>query len=298
MQPRFLPRALALLAGAALLGAGAIARAEQILHHVHGLAFTPDGAALVVPAHIGLAVYRDGRWTRSPGPPHDLMGFSMAERAIYSSGHPAPNTPLANPLGLVKSTDGGKTWQRLALAGEADFHEMAVGYRSGAVYVVNPAPNSRMPRPGIYFTTDDGRTWKRSEAAGLDAQVIGIAAHPTEGGTVAVGTLGGLYLSRDFGARFARIDDASPTTAVLFDLDGKHLYFSGDAGSKLARIALDGRSNATLVLPDLGSDVLFYIAQNPARPSELAIATRKRHVFLSRDAGRTWTQIARDGAPM
>ncbi len=205
MQPRSLPRTLALLAGAALLGAGALARAEQSLHHIHGLAFTPDGTGLVVPAHIGLAVYRDGRWTRSPGPPHDLMGFSTAERAIYSSGHPAPSTPLANPLGLVKSTDGGKTWQPLGLAGEADFHAMAVGYRSGAVYVVNPAANSRMPRPGIYFTTDDGRSWRRSEAAGVDAEVIGIAAHPTEAGSVAVGTLGGLYLSRDFGARFARI---------------------------------------------------------------------------------------------
>lgn len=298
MQLRLMPGMLALAAGAALVGVAAIARAEQILHHVHGLAFTPDGAAIVVPAHIGLAVYRDGRWTRSPGPAHDLMGFSMAERAIYSSGHPAPGTPLANPLGLVKSTDGGKTWQRLGLAGEADFHEMAVGYRSGAVYVVNAAPNSRMPRPGIYFTTDDGQSWKRSEAAGVDAQVIGIAVHPTEARTVALGTLGGLYLSRDFGARFERIGETLPATAVLFDLDGKHLYVSSDPRGKLSRIALDGRANTTLGLPDIGADVVFYVAQNPAKPSELAIATRKRHVFLSRDAGRTWTQIARDGAPM
>jgi hypothetical protein len=291
-------RALALAAGAALAGAAAIARAEQILHHVHGLAFTPDGAALVVPAHVGLAVYRDGRWTRAPGPAHDFMGFSMAERAIYSSGHPAPNTPLANPLGLVKSADGGKTWQRLGLAGEADFHAVAVGYRSGAVYVVNAAPNSRMPRPGIHFTTDDGGAWKRSEAAGLSAEAIGIAAHPREAGTVAVGTAAGLYLSRDFGTRFERIGDASPVPAVLFDLDGKHLYFSGDAGSKLARIALDGRANASLGLPEIRSDIVLYIAQSPARPGELAIATRKRQVFLSRDAGRSWQQIARDGAPM
>ena len=25
-------------------------------------------------------------------------------------------------LGLIESTDGGKTWQQLSLAGEADFH--------------------------------------------------------------------------------------------------------------------------------------------------------------------------------
>lgn len=298
MRPGLMPRTLALLAGAALLGVATTVRPEPILHHVHGLAFTPDGGALLVPAHVGLAVYRDGRWTRAPGPAHDLMGFSMAERAIYSSGHPAPGTPLANPLGLVKSTDGGKTWQRLGLAGEADFHELAAGYRSGAVYVMNGAPNSRMPRPGIYLTTDDGRSWKRGAAAGLAAEVIGIAAHPTEAGTVAVGTLGGLYLSRDAGARFERVGDASPVPAVAFDLDGKHLFFSGDAGSKLSRIALEGRSNTSLGLPAIGADVVFYIAQNPARPSELAIATRKRHVFVSRDAGRTWRQIARDGAAM
>jgi photosystem II stability/assembly factor-like uncharacterized protein len=286
------------LAAAALLGVAAIARAEQIIHHVHGLAFTADGKALVVPAHVGLAVYRDGRWSRAPGPAHDLMGFSAAERAIYSSGHPAPGSPLANPLGLVKSTDGGKTWKSLSLAGEADFHAMAVGYRSGAVYVVNGAPNSRMPGPGIYFTTDDGASWKRSEAAGLAAEVISIAAHPTDARTVALGTLGGLYLSRDSAARFERIGDASPVPAIAFDFDGKHLYFSGEGGSKLSRIALDGRGNTSLGLPGIGSDIVFYIAQNPAKPNELAIATRKRQVFLSRDSGRTWTQIARDGAPM
>lgn len=272
------------------------AGADAILHHVHGLAFTADGVALVAPAHIGLAVYRDGHWSTAPGPAHDFMGFSVAKSAIYTSGHPAPGSPLRNPLGLMKSTDGGKTWRQLGLPGEADFHAMAVGYRSNTVYVLNSEPNSRMPREGIYFSTDDGKSWKRSEGHGINSQILAIAAHPSEPGTVAVGTLrGGLLISRYFGAGFKRLGQESPVTAVLFDYDGKHLYFARDDATAVLRVAFDGSNTATLRLPDLGKDLVSYIAQNPARPNELAFATRRRSAFLSLDAGRTWKQIAREG---
>lgn len=293
MQSGFFRGQLALIATVTVLGAPA--NAEPILHHVHGMAFTPDGKALAVPAHTGLAVYRDGRWSLAPGPQHDFMGFSVANQAIYTSGHPAPGSPMRNPVGLMKSPDGGKTWQSLGLGGEADFHLLAAGYSSNAVYVVNDEPNSRMPQPGLYFTTDDGKTWKRSAAAGVSAQVISIAAHPTETGTLALGTLGGLYLSRDSGSTFRRIGMAPRATAVLFDLNGKHLYFARDDSDTLLRISLDGRLNASLRLPVLEKDFVFYIAQNPAKPAELAIATRRRSVFLSPDAGKSWKQIAREG---
>ncbi len=290
-------RSLLALAGTmAVLGVSSPpADAEPILHHVHGLAFTPDGKALVVPAHTGLAVYRDGRWSTAPGPAHDFMGFSVAKSAIYTSGHPASGSPLRNPFGLMKSPDGGKTWHPLGLSGEADFHLLAAGYHTNTVYVVNEEPNSRMPRSGLYFSTDDGKSWKRSTAAGISAQMIGIAAHPTEAGTVALGTLGGLYLSPDFGASFRRIGMAPRATAVLFDFDGKHLYFASDSSDTLLRVSFDGRLNASLRLPQMEKDFVFYIAQNPAKPAELAIATRRKNVYLSPDAGKSWKQIAREG---
>lgn len=294
MWLRFL-RGRLVLVGMAVALTAAPASAEPILHHVHGLAFTPDGKALVVPAHIGLAIYRDGRWSQAPGPAHDFMGFSVAKNAIYTSGHPAPGSALRDPFGLMKSTDSGQNWRSHGLMGEADFHNLAAGYRTNAVYVVNAEPNSRMPQAGLYYTMDDGKSWKRSAAARLSAQVIGIAAHPTDAGTVAVGTMGGLYLSRDFGASFKRLGLGSPVTAVLFDFDGKHLYFVRDDADALWRITLDGKNNATLRLPNMGQDIVFYLAQNPAMPDELAIATRNRNVFIARDAGKTWKQIAREG---
>lgn len=295
MKPQFVRKlALALSALASIATAEALG-AEVILPHVHGLAFTADGKSLVAPAHVGLAVYRDGRWSTAPGPAHDLMGFSMAGNAIYTSGHPAPGSPLRNPLGLMKSTDAGATWQQLGLSAESDFHLMAAGYRSNAVYAVNHQPNSRMPQPGIHFTQDDGKSWKRSAATGLSERLIGIAAHPVEAGTIAAATEDGLYLSRDFGSAFKRVGPQTVVTAVLFDLDGKRLYFVPADDSALHRIALDGKSDTKLALPKLERDFVLYIAQSPAKPDQLAIATRQRHVFLSSDGGRSWKRIAREG---
>lgn len=274
---------------------GAPASAEPILHHVHGLAFTPDGGALVVPAHIGLAVYRDGRWSSASGPAHDFMGFSVAKNAIYTSGHPAPGSPLRNPLGLIKSTDGGKTWQQLSLYGEADFHDIAVGYQTNVVYVISGWANSQMPQPGIYYTRDEGKTWKGSELGGISSPINSIAVHPGDAATVALGTMSGPYLSRDFGQRFRRVGPGKAVTAVFFELDGKHLLFASEDASALVRVALDGGSNQNLKLPALASDFVAYIARSPADRKELAIATRKRHVFISKDAGKTWKQIAKNG---
>jgi DNA-binding beta-propeller fold protein YncE len=278
-----------------LLGAAFVVGASTILHHVHGLAFTPDGKALVVPAHYGLAVYRDGRWTKAPGPPHDLMGFSMTRGAIYSSGHPAAGTPLRDPLGLVKSTDGGLSWRLLGLSGEADFHLMAAGYRSGAIYVINPARNSRMPSPGLYVTHDEGRSWKAAAASGVAGRVTSIAAHPTSPAIIALGTLRGLHLSRDGGAAFSRLGPPQPVTAVTFDPDGKHIYFATQSSDRLYRIGVDGTQSPPVPLPALGRDFVLYIAQNPAARNELAIATARRDVYLSADGGNDWQQIADEG---
>lgn len=49
-------------------------------------------------------------------------------------------------------------------------------------------------------------------------------------------------------------------------------------------------------IPALTEDAVAYIAQNPQRRDEMAIATFKKSVFVSSDAGKTWKQIANEGA--
>lgn len=267
------------------------------LTHVHGLSWSADGKQLLIPSHHGLAVFADGHWSKAAGPAHDYMGFSATGDALYSSGHPAPGSGLTNPFGLIKSQDGGKTWRKLGLEGESDFHTLATSHGTNAVYVVNHQPNSRMSEAGIYYTLNDGLHWQHAAAEGLGPKLDSLAVHPTDAGIVAAGTEDGLYLSRNSAASFERLVGGKSVLAESFDLDGQHLWFSTYSGKAgLTRIALKAGSKAEdLPIPALREDAVAYIAQNPVRRAEIAIATFKRSVFLSKDQGRTWKQIAKEG---
>lgn len=265
------------------------------LHHVHGLAYSADGKQLFVPSHDGLAIYNAGHWSKAPGPQHDYMGFTATKGRFYSSGHPAPGSGLKNPFGLIASGDGGRTWGKRGLEGESDFHVLGASYETNAVYVYNPARNSRMDHPGIYYTLNDGFTWTRTRAEGLTSTVHAIAVHPSRPQTIAVAAKEGLFLSSDNGERFERLA-AGQALAAFFELDGEHLLYSMyDGAARLYRHSLKSRSRTEIPLPPLARDAVSYIAQNPAERAEYAIATFERSVFLSKNMGKNWTQIAQNG---
>jgi len=293
MKERNMHRVLSALAMAAAFAA-APARAD-LLTHVHGLAYSADGKRLMIPSHHGLAIYEDGKWSKAPGPEHDYMGFSATGRHIYSSGHPAAGSGLVNPFGLLRSKDGGKTWDKLGLEGESDFHVMATSWNTNAVYVWNAAPNSRMKQTGLHYTVNDGFSWTRAAAKGLDGNPYALAVHPDDPKSVAMATPNGVFESSDSGQSFAKIAPIQGT-AVFFDLDGKHVWYgSYDTEARLARARLKGGAATPLKLPPLTKDAVSFIAQNPARRDEYAIATFNRNVYVSADAGRSWKPIAEHG---
>ena len=278
-----------------LLSTAAGAAPSDTLVHVHGLAYSPDGSRILIPSHHGLAIYSDGKWSKAAGPEHDYMGFAVTREFMYSSGHPARDSGLTNPFGLIRSNDDGRTWTRLGLEGESDFHLLAASYETNTIYVYNPTPNSRMKAAGIYFTRNDGFTWQRAAGKGLVGDPLSLAGHPTDPEVVALATREGLFLSDDGGEGF---DDVATgqTTAVSFDLDGTHLWYGGyDGTATLHRFNRASGETTAVNLPPLTNDAVAYFAQNPASHDEYAIATFKRNVFVSHDAGASWVAIARDG---
>ena len=259
--------------------------------HIHGLSFSSDGSQLSVPAHDGLLVYEDGDWIVPDLPVHDYMGYSGTDDGFYSSGHPGPGSNRVNPLGLIRSTDGGETFETLAFEGESDFHLMAAGYESHAVYVINPAPNSRLP-VGLHYTLDEGQSWQQSQASGISGNPIQLAVHPTEPGTVALATEGGLFLSNDYGDTFMRVGDAAPVTAVTFDPKGERLLsaYQGLFSYDLASGQID-----TLSTPDVtGDNAVGYIAINPVS-DQIVFATFNKDIYLSQNNGESWEAIAEQG---
>ncbi|MGE0874876.1 MAG: F510_1955 family glycosylhydrolase [Burkholderiales bacterium] len=283
---------------AILTGVAATVTAQSAvtLTHVHGLAWSADGGRLMIPSHHGLVVYANGKWSKAPGPPHDYMGFSATAEHLYSSGHPAPGSGLVNPFGLIRSRDGGRTWIKLGLEGETDFHLLATGWNTNAIYVWNPAPSSRMRAPGLHSTRNDGILWKPARAAGLEGAARALAVHPDDPATVAVATDKGVYLSRDAGERFSTVASDVDGLSAFFEIEGKHLWYGAfDRRPLLVRVALAGGDAARVALPPLERDAVAYIAQNPVRRDELAIATFRRSVYLSSDRGRKWRRIAEEG---
>lgn len=273
-----------------------VAQPTVTLHHVHGLAYSADGKQLMVPSHHGLAIYRDGKWSKAPGPAHDYMGFAAARTRLYSSGHPAEGSGLVNPFGLIRSDDGGKTWQKRGLEGETDFHMLGVSWNTNAIYVWNPEPSSKMRATGVHFTLNDGFTWQRAAARGVRGNPHAIAVHPSDPKIVAVAASTGIFLSRDSGESFEPLAATGRGLTVFFDLDDKHLWHSSYDGSpRLTRTALQGGASTAASLPALTKDAVAYIAQNPVVTGEYAIATFERSVFITRDGGRTWHPIARNG---
>ncbi|MCP8616346.1 F510_1955 family glycosylhydrolase [Salirhabdus salicampi] len=265
--------------------------------HIHGLGYSNDGEEVYVPAHDGLRVYKNGQWKiHSVGERHDYMGFSMFKDGFYSSGHPAARSKLANPLGIIRSTDMGKNIETLDLYREVDFHGMTVGYETEDIYVFNPSKNSRMDQPGFYYSTDQTETWNQASLQGMEGQATALAAHPTESGIVAIGTNQGLYLSRNYGNHFEKLTISDAVTAVSFDFQN-HILVGTEKG-QLIRLNVSTNKGNKLNIPDLSGDVITYVQQNPSNSEEFVFATRNKNIYVSMDNGETWKQSVDEGVAL
>lgn len=265
------------------------------LMHIHGLGFSGDGSGLYVPSHDGLKVFQNGSWSEAEVEENDYMGFSMVDDGFYSSGHPGPESSLENPFGIVKSTDMGETLEKLDLYKEVDFHGMAVGYNSHAIYVINPQPNSRMDQTGLFYSTDDTKTWSRSEMTGLQGSIFSIAAHPTDEGTVALGTEEGAFLSTDHGQSFDELSN-SPTTAVAFTPAGE--LVAGNVSDEVALTIFEGETKEpkNFSIPSIEQEnAISYIAVNPEDENHISFSTSNKDIYETRNAGESWNQIAEQG---
>ena len=196
--------------------------AENPFGHVHGLAVDPGTDELLLATHHGMFEL-SGEEPEQIGPVNDYMGFAVAGPGhYYASGHPGEGSELPNPLGLIESTDGGKTWQEVSRQGESDFHAMAVSSEGVVGF------------DGVLRFTDDGEEWTD---ASDPIEPVHLAATP-ESAAVLATTEEGVRRSVDGGLTWDLPADApvllvtafaDPDTAVGVAPDGT-VHVSRDRG--------------------------------------------------------------------
>jgi len=108
--------------------------ADPGVSHVHGLGINPADGSLIVATHNGsFRIPADGDDAERIGDSfQDTMGFTVVgPDRFLGSGHPdVAGLQAGQPglLGLIESTDAGRTWESVALSGQVDFHGLAFAH--------------------------------------------------------------------------------------------------------------------------------------------------------------------------
>ncbi|MFI1018983.1 F510_1955 family glycosylhydrolase [Streptomyces sp. NPDC020965] len=251
---------------------GSDASSGTTISHIHGVDIGPSDGLLYVATH-------DGIYTPGPkGEPRlvgdrkdDFMGFTIAANGTFlASGHPAPGRDAPANLGLIESTDAGKTWKDKSLTGEVDFHSL--DHAHDKVYGYDSTN-------GLLRVSGDGVTWeKRGPLKALD-----IAVSPADPDTVLATTESGLTRSTDGGRTFGG-GDAKPLMAFL-DWTGPNALYGIDPSGAVSLSADGGKSwRKTGTVPGGGPQALTAV------DARRLVAATQDGVYESTDGGRTFTK--------
>ncbi|MCZ2403900.1 exo-alpha-sialidase [Paenarthrobacter sp. Z7-10] len=238
---------LALLLSACSAGSSAAVSVESMAPpaaHVHGISVEAMSGRVLLATHEGLYDV-----TRKPavkiGPTIDLMGFTPTSdpKVFYASGHPGTGSALSNPVGLIKSIDGGVSWQPVSRQGESDFHALTysrgglIGFdgalrtstdgkkwstttTSFAPAVLAASPGSpdvlATTEQGVQRSPDGGKTWQLNAAA----PVIQFAAFATAAEVAGVSPAGAVYTSSDAGRTWTATGQVPGQVEAIAAIEG------------------------------------------------------------------------------
>ncbi|KMM37072.1 F510_1955 family glycosylhydrolase [Guptibacillus hwajinpoensis] len=260
------------------------------IEHVHGMGYPGNRNELMIATHNGPIIYYEDFWYEGKENKNDYMGFNAVSDGFYSSGHPGEGSDLPNPLGLIKSTDRGKTLEELGFQGESDFHYLSVGYESHAIYAVNQQKNSEMDI-GVYYS-EDAAKWEEIQLNGIPNQLSGIATHPIDSNVLAITSPTGLYLSSNKGSSFDRVSDEISVSSV--SLRPNQLIYS-KGNNKLVIQNLSNGDEKELPMPKDEIKTIDYIAVNPQNEEEIVFHTASESIYITTNLGSEWKQLVKNG---
>lgn len=249
---------------------GSDASAPSRLSHVHGMAINPADGQLYVATHHGVIRISETEAAHVGDGRQDTMGFTViGPDHFLASGHPAPGQSGPTHLGLIESTDGGRTWRSVSLAGQADFHSLRSA--DGLTYGVDSTT-------GSLLASSDRLTWQaRSTIAAHD-----IAVEPGQPENLLATTEQGLQRSTDGGRTWT--PTGGPAIVLLHWANRDRLHGITDDGQIL--VSADAATTWSSVGRVPAPPAAFTVHDDT-----LFVATGDGRVLRSTDAGATWQPL-------
>lgn len=201
-----------------------------------------------------------------------LVALFVGPDELLASGHPSGSSTLPTALGLIRSTDAGRTWVSISELGNADFHALSL---SGDVLA---AP--LFGTPEIRLSRDGGR---RFEPRVAPMALVDLDLDPGDAKRWVATSEQGIFVSTDEGKTWRQRDPtpnvrlAWSTPEELYRIDpGGPVKMSADGGETWEDRGDTGGEPQALTADEEGA---------------LYAATLDGKVQRSGDGGRTWSAL-------
>ncbi len=206
---------------------------DRGVRYISGLALNPAHGqtiyAVTSDDRFHISTNGGGDWDSTPLPVDPIDSVTTTSLAV-SRQDPAVMLVGTELEGIVRSTNGGRTWSDTSLLTNVSVNAIAFSPRSAAVaYAVTDQ--------GIYRTVNGGISWqlaRRGIPSGTQFQSI--AVDPTHPAYIIAGSVAGrFYRSRDGGGSWSYQGqaDGNQVNAILFNPAHEGAVFAGtnDAGA-------------------------------------------------------------------
>lgn len=190
---------------------------------------------------------------------------------------------------LVRSNDGGTTWQRLS-----DGPQQKQRIQSLAVDPRQPRTLYASTNLGVHKSVDGGSTWKPTALSSIF--VITLKMHAGLGDVYA-GTGRGLFRSPDGGATWVHYSqglEGSPVVALAFSpSSAQTVYAAVDDVCERAGVfkSVDAGSSWSFSGRGISALLVQSVAVDPTNPNVLWVIASQVG-FRSADRGRTWARVS------
>ena len=209
------------------------------------------------------------------------------------------------PAAVFRSRDGGVTWEQLKLDIAA---ECSIGVPFVTAVLVDPDDHRvvfvGVEIDGVFRSVDGGDSWARVKNGLFDPDVHAMAIARSAPKRVLTSTNGEMFSSVDMGETWSAIGvrDKWPlpyARGLAVKADDASVVFAGcgetttGENGYVLRSRNFGETWDTLRLPERANSTIWGLATHPANGNRLVAWSLFGEMFLSEDAGDSWTKVPR-----